>query len=1067
MHKKNATIAKISRPKISGAFARKRLFSLLDDSRKRSVVWVSGPAGSGKTTFVSSYLDERKLPCLWYQADEGDADIASFFYYLCLAARKAAPRNRKPLPFLTTEYLHGVFIFARRYFENLYSRLKPPYTLVFDNYQDVPAGSRFHEIMVEALTSIPDGVTVILISRSEPGPAFARLRTLNAMSFIGWQDLKFSLDEARKLSLAGKNRLPDAVMAQLYRFTEGWAAGIVLMLEQLRTTAPDRMSVDNFTREEIFHYFAGEIFEKADHETQQFLLMSACLPTMTVPVVQELTGNESSHTILAELSRNHFFTDRRLSTDAVYQYHPLFREFLLFRADRVLSAETRTELRIKAALLLEKSGQAEQAADLLCAVGAWHELARLVNSWAQPLISQGRTQTLEGWLSGFPEDYRESDPWLKYWTGACRLPFNPAESQRHFETAYELFSAVNDPAGLFLSWSGVMEAILMGWGEFVQADRWIGMLDDLLQRHPQFPSPEIDARVTTSMLFALTLRQPHHRHIRTWADRARAIAQKSTNIRLKSFISVYLELYYLWIGDHAGAEFVIKGVRESAATPAASPLAQILSRIVEAVYQVRVGNHDLCRKAVVKGLELASETGIVIWNSQLYSQGAINALSEGKPSEAAEYLKKMEPSFVESRRIDACMYRYNSAWEALVRRDLSRARHQVEEALRLALEAGTPFHEGITRIALAQVLHEQGEDEAAMPQLSQALRVAVRMKSRILEFMYFLSQAQIALDRGEDSKVLAPLAHAMTLGRTEGYTNFYWWRSDVMSRLCSRALDAGLETGYVHDLIRKRSLLPPDPASDSWPWPLRVHTLGRFELVSNGKPMLFSGKVQQKPLVLLKALVALGGKDVAEEQFADILWPEADGDLAHKSFEMTVQRLRRLIKSDDIVQLQERRLSLDLSRCWVDVRELEGLIETVDRAWKNGGPSHDAGLALRLSDKALGLYRGHFLPNDSSHPWALSSRERLRSKLLRTILRAGVHWEQHREWQKAVEIFQKGIEVDGLAEEFYQHLMVCYQELGQRAEAVSTYNRCRILLLSSLGIPPSRKTEDLYQSIMT
>jgi len=57
--------------------------------------------------------------------------------------------------------------------------------------------------------------------------------------------------------------------------------------------------------------------------------------------------------------------------------------------------------------------------------------------------------------------------------------------------------------------------------------------------------------------------------------------------------------------------------------------------------------------------------------------------------------------------------------------------------------------------------------------------------------------------------------------------------------------------------------------------------------------------------------------------------------------------------------------------------------------------------------------------------------------------------------------------VDGLAEEFYQHLMVCHQELGQRAEAVSTYNRCRTLLLSSLGIPPSRKTEDLYQSIMT
>ena len=1030
------------------------------------MVWVSGPAGSGKTTLVASYLDERKLPCLWYQADESDADIASFFYYLGMAAQRAAPRNRKTLPFLTSEYLQGITMFTRRYFENLYGRLKAPGTLVFDNYQDVPLESRFHDIMQEALAGVPEGINVILISRSDPPPAFARLRALNRMSFIGWKDIRFSLDETRKLSLARKNPLPDEITEQLHERTEGWAAGLVLMLEQMGTAGFAQMSIDKLTREEIFHYFAGEIFEKADSQTQHFLLASACLPAMTIPAVQELTGIESSRQILAALSRDHFFTERHNSADTVYQYHPLFREFLLFRGDRAYSAADRTELRKNAALLLERNGQAEPAADLLCAAGAWEELARLINTSAATLMSQGRSQTLEGWLRSFPEAYRNGDPWLQYWFGVCRLPFNPGESHQYFERSFELFTAGKEPAGLFLSWSGVMEAIFLSWGEFKQADRWIEMLEDLMMQHTRFPSPEIDARVTTSMLFALTLRQPHHKDIRTWVDRARRIVAGSTNVRLKSFISVYLELYYLWVGDHAGAEFVLKSVRESASVSDASPLAQILGRIIEAVYQVRMGSHDLCRKAVVEGLEIAAKTGVVIWNSQLYSQGALNALSEGNLDEAGAYLKKMEPAFAESRRIDACMFRYNSAWEALTRRDLPRALHQVEEALRLALEAGTPFHEGISRNALAQVLHEQGEDAEALPHLSQALKVAGRMKSRILEFMSFLSQAHFALDRNEDAEALAHLARAMTLGRKEGYTNFYWWRRDVMSRLCARALEAGLEVEYVQDLIRKRSLRPPGTASDSWPWPLRIYTLGRFQLVSNGKPMIFSGKVQQKPLALLKALIALGGKDVAEEEFADILWPEADGDLAHKSFEMTVQRLRRLIGSDDIVQLRERRLSLDLSRCWVDVWELEGLIETVDKAGSEG-PARDLEQALRLSDKALSLYRGHFLPNDSSHPWALSCRERLRSKFLRLILRAGGHWEQHLQWQKAVEIFQKGIEVNGLAEEFYQHLMVCYHELGQRAEAIATYDRCRTLMLSSLGISPSRKTEDLYRSIMT
>jgi DNA-binding SARP family transcriptional activator len=44
--------------------------------------------------------------------------------------------------------------------------------------------------------------------------------------------------------------------------------------------------------------------------------------------------------------------------------------------------------------------------------------------------------------------------------------------------------------------------------------------------------------------------------------------------------------------------------------------------------------------------------------------------------------------------------------------------------------------------------------------------------------------------------------------------------------------------------------------------------------------------------------------------------------------------------------------------------------------------------------------------------------------------------------------------------------MMCYQQLGRRAEALAVYNRCRTFLVSALGIPPSQKTEDLYQSII-
>ena len=65
------SFAKITRPSQPGVLPRKRLFALLDQRRSSSVVWVMGPAGSGKTTLVSSYLDARDIDCLWYQVDQG------------------------------------------------------------------------------------------------------------------------------------------------------------------------------------------------------------------------------------------------------------------------------------------------------------------------------------------------------------------------------------------------------------------------------------------------------------------------------------------------------------------------------------------------------------------------------------------------------------------------------------------------------------------------------------------------------------------------------------------------------------------------------------------------------------------------------------------------------------------------------------------------------------------------------------------------------------------------------------------------------------------------------------
>jgi two-component SAPR family response regulator len=224
--------------------------------------------------------------------------------------------------------------------------------------------------------------------------------------------------------------------------------------------------------------------------------------------------------------------------------------------------------------------------------------------------------------------------------------------------------------------------------------------------------------------------------------------------------------------------------------------------------------------------------------------------------------------------------------------------------------------------------------------------------------------------------------------------------------------------------------------------------------------------VQQKPLALLKALIACGGESVSEEKITDALWPDIDGDVAHQSFETTLHRLRKMINHDKAIVLREGQVSLDKQYCWVDTWAFERILCKSEEAWKLEGKGHeDNGDPVSLTEKAVSLYKGHFLPTESKQPWTISRRERLRAKFMSSVSRLGHHWMENGRYDKAAQVFVNGLEIDDLAEEFYQHLMVCYHQLGQKSEALKVYHRCRKVLQSSLGIGPSSQTERIYSTI--
>jgi DNA-binding SARP family transcriptional activator len=181
------------------------------------------------------------------------------------------------------------------------------------------------------------------------------------------------------------------------------------------------------------------------------------------------------------------------------------------------------------------------------------------------------------------------------------------------------------------------------------------------------------------------------------------------------------------------------------------------------------------------------------------------------------------------------------------------------------------------------------------------------------------------------------------------------------------------------------------------------------------------------------------------------------------SFITTLHRLRQLIGHEKAIQYRDGRITLDDRFCWVDVRAFEQLAEEAQARWKKGLTDQ----AIQLSEKALEMYAGAFLPGDMDQPWSLSLRERLKGKLLGTVNRLADERCRLGQWEKAAEFYQKGLDINDLIEEFYQNLVDCYLHLGKKAEALAVFHRCTRTLSAALGIEPSAKTRSMYDSLLT
>ena len=1051
MHTAISHVAKIAPISIGQTLRRERLFALLEPDFPTRAFWISGPGGSGKTTLIADFLDLKEIPSLWYQVDSLDGDPATFFYYFGRAAESLLVEEHRP-PLLTREYLPQIDIFILHYFETLFQRLRPGSWLVFDNFQDAPAGSPLPRILHTAIQQLPEHLTVSILSRSDPPPLMARFLANRTLKHIGWNQMAFTNHEFMSfLEFSGsKVETPDAL--RLHLLTRGWIAGVILwLLDYSGEGIPDTIPAE-WTPENIFDYFASEILEKAPEEVRQFLLQTAYLPNMTVEMARELTGMPAAE-ILENLHRRNLFVEKHRDRLVSYKYHPLFRRFLSLEAERFYDASSLQSLRQRAAKILELHGMVEEAFLLYRQVDAFESMQDLILSQAQALIDQGRYAVLAAWIDALPEEQTANHPWLVLWKGIALVPFDPKESVRLATLAYHRFTESHDVAGQVLSWSTVVDILTMFRSGFAQLDRWIdegSRLGDLLSDGDE--AIGLNSRFAAAMLMALLLRNQGHPEMEKWQTRCEGLFFRCRDEQIALALIKNLFWSYYWLGQLNKAGNMKNGLKNLLDSGTLPPFGRIIVGALLALAGIMRGDHAECHRLVQESLELAEKTGIHVFDFLIASFSAYSGLGRGELDTVQPLLTKIEGALAGYAIWDKAQYHYLQAWYTMQEGDLPQAEEHLKRATSLEKACGNPLTIALCKILRSQLFLELGRPAKAEAVLADTLAEPRLGHNRILPFLVALARADCAYSQQQEEQAREFCAKAFGAARKEGLWIPFGMSNKRLGFLCNRALQAGIEKETVTEMIRRWKLGPAtgEDVDESTRWPVRIAVLGRFTIHCRGNPLALSAKAPRKPLELLSLLICAGRNGILREAAADRLWPDSDGDRAVRALNTTVHRLRRLLGEDEAVTHQGGHLLLNRDRCWVDSWRFQSLAQRLRLPLEKTE-------AEDYRSEALSLYQGEYAIG-----YGLNAAVRYSGQLHDTwldVVAAVLPVSAAKGFaDDAGRAIKLALTMDEAAVAVLQKMVGSCRKTGETAKAVDIVQQCRNLLAEQ-RMAPGPKTQ--------
>ncbi|KAA3623997.1 MAG: hypothetical protein DWQ02_23730, partial [Bacteroidetes bacterium] len=403
---------KIYRPKTRNDLVyRRELAEQLDQAKNKKLVLVSAPAGYGKTTLVSQWIEKNNCKTAWYSLDNSDNDPSTFLKYIIAGVQTIKKDfGESALKLLNSPNKTGTESITSLIINDLLS-FKQELYLVLDDFHLITHREVF-ETVKYLLNHIPDHVHLIILTRSDPPLFTARLRSQGQILEIRMSDLSFTANEIttffnKKLKLG----LQKSDIYTLESKTEGWIAGLQLTALSMQGTTDKHAFIEALagSNRYIMDYLIEEVLRNQSEEIQDFLLKTSVLKQISAPLCDFILDSNNSQLILEQLERDNIFLLPLDTERKWYRYHHLFADLLkqkLLLKDKA----NLEELNNKAGKWFEKNEIYDLAIEHTLANKDYQHSLETISKVVEELWYQGKHTSILNYGDALPDDIIKMNP---------------------------------------------------------------------------------------------------------------------------------------------------------------------------------------------------------------------------------------------------------------------------------------------------------------------------------------------------------------------------------------------------------------------------------------------------------------------------------------------------------------------------------------------------------------------------------------------------------------------------------------------------------------------------------